>query len=92
MNHLGGPDDDHYAKLGIQPIEVTESWSKTWPSEIAYHLGESVACIARVGTKGQAARDLRKAAWLLTRAAESIERGEKPPQTLIGALGAAVKP
>lgn len=75
--HLGGPDDDHYAVLGVQPIEVTEAWAKTWPPGVAYHLGEAVACIARCGTKGQAVRDLTKAAWMLKRAVEVIEREGK---------------
>jgi hypothetical protein len=72
MTHLGGPDDDHYAKLGVQPIEAIEDWSKTWPSGVTYHLGEAVAAIARCGTKGQAVRDIQKASWLLARAAEVL--------------------
>lgn len=75
--HLGGPGDDHYAKLGVQPIEVTEAWSPTWPAGVSYHLGESIACIARAGTKGQAVRDLRKASWLLSRAANILEESKK---------------
>jgi hypothetical protein len=73
--HLGGPDDAHYSRLAIQPIEVTEAWAVTWDSRIAYHLGESVAAIARCGTKGQAVRDLEKASWLLQRAA-AVLRGD----------------
>ncbi len=75
MKHLGGPDDDHYAALGVQPLEATEAWSVNWPRAIAYHLGESVAMIARVGTskRSDPVRDLRKAAFLLGRAADIIE-------------------
>lgn len=72
--HLGGPDDDHYSRLKVQPIEVTEAWAPHWPVGVAYHLGEAVAAIARCGTKGQAVRDLRKAAWLISRAADVLER------------------
>jgi hypothetical protein len=72
--HLGGPDDDHYAKLGrFQPIRVTELWSRFWPVGIHYHLGESIAAIARCGLKGNPVYHLRKAAWLLSRAADELE-------------------
>lgn len=71
--HLGGPTDDHYACLAVQPIEATEAWSQTWPGGIAYHLGEAVAAIARCGTKGQTLRDIKKAAWLLSRAVAVLE-------------------
>lgn len=74
-SHLGGPDDNHYAALGVQPIECIEAWSRTWPPEVAYHLGESVAMIARCGTKGQLLRDLRKACFLLERAVTALEDG-----------------
>ena len=70
---LGGPTEDHYTRLGIQPIEVTEAWSKSWPRQVIYHLGESIAAIARCGTKGQTVRDIRKASWLLSRAADVLE-------------------
>ena len=71
---LGGPDDKHYATLGpVQPLEVTESWSPHWPNQVIYHLGESVLAIARCGLKGNPVRDLRKAAWLLSRAADILE-------------------
>lgn len=73
---FGGPDDNHYAKLGaIQPIEVIECWSKTWPQDVVYQLSEAINMISRVGTKGQPVRDLKKAIWLLQRAltAESMK-------------------
>lgn len=70
--HLGGPDDLHYAVLDVQPIEVIEAWSPTWPGGVSYHVGEALAAIARCGTKGQAERDLRKASWLLSRAADVL--------------------
>lgn len=73
--HLGGPTDDHYACLEVQPLEATEAWSKTWPSGIAYHLGETVAALARCGTKGQMLRDLQKARFLLDRAIRKLEDG-----------------
>ena len=57
----------------MQPLEVTEAWCRTWPSGVEYHLGEALAAIARCGLKGQPLRDLRKAAWLLERAAKVLE-------------------
>ena len=71
--HLGGPDDDHYAALPIQPIRLTEQMSEIWPRAVVYHLGEALAAILRVGSKGQDVRDLRKAAWLLERAADRLD-------------------
>ena len=71
--HLGGPDDDHYAVLDIQPIEVVEAWSKTWPAGIAYHLSEALYMMARLHTKRQPIRDLKKARWLLDRAIGKLE-------------------
>ena len=77
--HLGGPTDTHYAVLTVQPIEVTEAWLPTWPQRVGYHLGEAIASIARCGTKGQAVRDLRKASWLLSRAADILEGKVQDP-------------
>jgi len=71
--HLGGPDDDHYAALPIQPIQLTEQMSEHWPRAVIYHLGEALAAVMRVGSKGQDVRDLRKASWLLERAADKLE-------------------
>ena len=79
--HLGGPDDDHYSVLEIQPLEVIEAWSKTWPSSISYHLGEAIQMIARAGTKGQLQRDLEKAAFLLGRAAEVMSSTQDKSQS-----------
>ena len=71
--HLGGPDDDHYSHLPVQPIQITEEMSEVWPRPVVYHLGEALAAILRVGSKGQDVRDLRKASWLLDRAADKLE-------------------
>ena len=68
MDHRGGHNDDHYAKLSVQPMDVVDSWSIYWRSTYAYYLGEAVHMIARVGTKGQSLRDLKKAKWLLEQA------------------------
>lgn len=76
--HLGGPDDDHYAHLPVQPLVLTEQMSEVWPRAVVYHLGEAMAAVLRVGSKGQDVRDLRKAAWLLERAANKLE-GELAP-------------
>lgn len=75
--HLGGPDDDHYATLKVQPIEAIEAWSETWPSNISYHMGEAIAMIARAGTKGQMIRDIEKAIFLLQRAARNLRAADK---------------
>ena len=68
MDHRGGPDDDHYARLSVQPIDVIDAWSTHWSCDCAYYLGEAVHMMARIGTKGQALRDLKKAQWLLEQA------------------------
>ena len=79
VRSLGGPDDKHYAALGaIQPIEVIECWSKTWPSDITYMLAETINMIARVGTKGQPNRDIRKAIFLLQRTLNAPSLEVKP--------------
>lgn len=77
MDHRGGLDDDHYAKLTIQPMDVVESWSIFWRSTYAYYLGEAIHMIARTGTKGQPLRDLKKARWLLDQAIR-IQEGKLP--------------
>jgi len=84
--HLGGPDDDHYATLSVQPIEVIEAWSKTWPQEVVYHLGEMIAALSRVGTKGQPVRDLKKVSWLAARAASVLEEKEKRDEESVRAV------
>ncbi len=68
MDHRGGPGDDHYAKLSVQPMDVVDAWSPHWSSDISYYLGEVVHMIARAGTKGQTEYDLKKAQWLLKQA------------------------
>ncbi len=75
-----GPDDEHYAKLPIQPIEIGEKMVDFWPRQVIYHLTESLAAIMRVGSKGdikQWTRDCKKAAFLLERAAEVLENANK---------------
>jgi len=76
-NKLNAPDDAHYAKLPIQPIEISEQMVDFWPKHVIYHLTESMAAIMRVGSKGGAnqwSRDLRKAAWFLSRAADVVDK------------------
>ena len=76
---LRGPDDNHYAKLPIQPIQIGEMMTEFWPRQIIYHLTEALAATMRIGSKGdkqQWIRDLKKGAWLLTRAAEVLENVE----------------
>jgi len=73
---LNAPDDSHYARLPIQPIEIGEQMVDFWPKEIIYHLTESLAAMMRIGSKGGAdqwVRDLKKAAWFLQRAAGVID-------------------
>ena len=60
------PNDDishpaHYTHSAIECIEVTE--------QLSYNLGNAVKYVWRFGYKGQAAKDLRKAAWYMRREA-----------------------
>jgi hypothetical protein len=66
----------HYSRLKPQPIEVIEAWG------CGYHDGAALKYIARYRHKGSPARDLRKAAWYLSRLADLIEgtAGDPPPQ------------
>ena len=79
--HLGGPDDNHYSRLAVQPIEAIEAWAVNWPSVIAPHLGEVVWSVSRIetldrgnGERAQSIRDLRKSAFMCNRAADILER------------------
>ena len=74
---MGAHIDDcsHYAVLGEhQPALVTEAWSRFWPSDVTYYLGEALHMIARIGTKGKALRDLRKARWCIEQAIRVLEK------------------
>lgn len=78
---LNAPDDAHYARLPIQPIEIGEMMTEFWPREVIYHLTESLAAMMRVGSKGeynQWTRDLKKAAWFMQRAADIIDKTYAP--------------
>lgn len=57
--HEGGlapetwPATPHYAKgRTIEPISVIEDWSKDWPPNIAFHLGNILKYVARMGRDG----------------------------------------
>lgn len=64
---LGGPSDDHYARLGdIQPLEVIEAWG------LPHHLACVIKYIARWEHKG-GLEDLRKAEFYLRRFTELQE-------------------
>jgi len=65
---LTAPDDSHYRQLPFDPIKVIEALLPYWPSQITYHLGEIFLMLSRLGTRGQAQRDLQKIIWLAQRA------------------------
>jgi hypothetical protein len=47
------PLTPHYAAdRTIEPISVIEDWSKGWPPEIAFHLGNTLKYVARMGRDG----------------------------------------
>ncbi len=54
----------------IEPLDVIEDW------KLGYHLGNAVKYIARAGRKGNAAQDIRKAIFYLSRYASILEREE----------------
>jgi hypothetical protein len=54
----------------IEPLDVIEDWA------LPYHLGNAVKYIARAGRKGNAAQDIRKAIFYLSRYASILEREE----------------
>ena len=77
--HLGGPDDNHYARLGkYQPLEIVASWSEHWQKRYIYPLGESIYMISRFsgknhGDKEQSIRDMRKLAFFADWIADDLE-------------------
>ena len=62
----------HYVGGGrsVEPLSVIEDWA------LPYHLGNAVKYIARAGRKGNAAQDIRKAIFYLSRYASILEREE----------------
>lgn len=54
-----GPHGEHYAEMGIQPLEVIEAWGLGW------NLGSVVKYLAR--PEGQTIADLEKAVFYLQR-------------------------
>ncbi len=60
---------DYYKRGGIEAIDAIEAW------ELGFHLGNVVKYIARSGHKTKdGLRDLKKAAWYLSREIERMER------------------
>ena len=55
----------------IEPLDVIEDW------ELGYHLGNALKYISRAGRKGNAAQDIRKAIFYLSRYASILERQEE---------------
>lgn len=66
--HYGGADDPYEA------IKVVEAWS------LGFCLGNVVKYIARVGKKGDALEDLKKARWYLDREISNLESARKTSQ------------
>ena len=61
----------HYCEgRSIEPLSVIEDWG------LPHHLGCAVKYIARAGRKGNAAQDIRKAIFYLSRYASILEREE----------------
>lgn len=58
-----GPHGEHYAAMGLQPIDVIEAWG------LNFNLGSVVKYLAR--PKGQTIEDLEKAVWYLQRELEN---------------------
>lgn len=59
----------HYkAANGLEAIDVIEAFS------LGYRLGNVVKYVLRASRKGEALRDLRKAAWYLQRQIEKMEQ------------------
>jgi len=62
----------HYCEgRSIEPLDVIEDW------ELGYHLGNALKYISRAGRKGNAAQDIRKAIFYLSRYASILERQEE---------------
>jgi hypothetical protein len=61
----------HYISgRSVEPLDVIEDWA------LPHHLGCAVKYIARAGRKGNAAQDIRKAIFYLSRYASILEREE----------------
>lgn len=52
---------EHYAKAGLEPIEVIEEWN------MDFHLGTALCYVVRCQFKGSMKLDLEKAVWYLRR-------------------------
>lgn len=61
----------HYNVGSIEVIDAIEAWG------LGFCLGNVVKYVARAGHKGDAAEDLKKAAWYLARAITELEEGGK---------------
>lgn len=66
---------EHYAEMELEPIQVIEAWSKTWPPHLVYHFGNVVKYVGRCGRKNGVSmrEDLLKAIHYLERAVELSE-------------------
>ena len=65
----------HYkTPSGLEAIDVIEAFS------LGYRLGNVVKYVLRAGKKGEALRDLKKAAWYLGRQIEKMEQETGGPK------------
>lgn len=75
MTHDPVNSPAHYTAGGIETIDYLRA--KLGLAEfVAYCRGNAIKYLSRAGLKGDAAEDLRKAAWYCTRAADEIAKGE----------------
>lgn len=71
-NHYGGADNPY------EVIKVIENWASSWGAfpHIIFSLASAMKYIGRLGKKGvtkeEMKEDLKKASWLLQRAAEKL--------------------
>lgn len=72
----------HYAEdRRFEVIDVIEDFSRHWPSDIRYHLGNVTKYVARCNKKGNdPARDLKKARWYIDRAIGVLDGRGKPSE------------
>jgi len=63
---------DHYKDMGIEPWDVVD----TWPLEqqIGAHRLAALKYLMRMGSKDEAAQEIRKAAHVCEKLAEVLER------------------
>lgn len=68
-------DDNHYAKLNPQPIDVFRSWAEQAdvPTRHVYAWQEAIYAVLRAWLKGQTVRDLRKSSKLIEDIANVVE-------------------